>query len=162
MNILIQEISGATAPAIIEKIENQTEETILIINSFGGSVFWGLKIYEAIRNARYPVTGLVLVQAASIAVLILQACTERFIEKKSKIVFHDAIFKKPLTNITLTDLKIREEQKENVIERITLRTGISKNQIVQFMKNEKSFSANGAFIFGLVDKVCEESTSLVA
>lgn len=155
MNLTIQDISKETAPIIIRELEHQTEEIILIINSFGGSVSWGLKIYEAIRNARYPVTGLVMVEAASIAVLILQACAERCIHANAKIIFHDIVIKKPVADRTAADLKNAEEKKSAVIERIFNRTQIAREEIRRFIQSEKRFTAREALACGLVDRVYE-------
>lgn len=158
MELILQDINKENALKIIEELseEKQEEETILIINSFGGSVFWGLKIYEAIQNAKYQTTGIVIYEASSIAILILEACAKRYIEKNSRIIFHSAeLCSKPLHEVTTEFLLKAHAQEKSVIQKIYERTQISCERIKEFMRNDQKFTAEEARDWGLVDKICE-------
>lgn len=63
----------------------------LLINSPGGSVYAGLHLMDAMHAARAAgtrVTCIVSGGAYSMAAIILQACTERLLERTSALMFH--------------------------------------------------------------------------
>lgn len=60
----------------------------LVINSFGGDVYHGLAIYDAIEASECDVIGRVRGSAMSAASIILQACTKRIMGPNATQMIH--------------------------------------------------------------------------
>ena len=90
---LAREISGATASAVCKKIEKlnslSVEPILLTIDSKGGDAEAGLKIYGAISVSSAPVIGLVLKEAWSSALIVLQACQRRLAKRAATLKIHN-------------------------------------------------------------------------
>jgi ATP-dependent protease ClpP protease subunit len=93
--IIAEEIddSGTTIAGRIETMSKTPGNIDLIISSPGGSVYYGLKITNAIRIAKHrgvAVRCAVVDIAASMAMLILDQCSERYILHDASVLWHDA------------------------------------------------------------------------
>lgn len=79
------------AQKIIELNDEDTNDPInLIIDSPGGSVFSGAKIIAAIESTRRPVHTICYGMCASMAAMIHQYGTKRYMTKGSVLMFHNA------------------------------------------------------------------------
>lgn len=74
---------------LIEEIQTAPEDSVLTINSPGGSVFEGLQLVNAIRNSEHKITAKVEVMAASIAAVVAMACDSVQISKNDIVMFHN-------------------------------------------------------------------------
>lgn len=86
-------VDAALANRIIKGIiflQNQSKEKITIImNTYGGSWYHGLAIYDAILASPCPVRIEVMGSAMSMGAVILQAANERILHPNCRIMIHD-------------------------------------------------------------------------
>lgn len=81
---------GVTAGDFVNDLRSVRSESIdLHINCEGGEIFDGLAIYEALARHSSYTRGIVDGVAASSASFILQACDEREMAKRSRLMIHD-------------------------------------------------------------------------
>ena len=82
---------GATAEEFVAELTEVTAENLNVrINSYGGSVFDGIAIYNALRSHPAHVTTQVDAIAASIASVIAQAGDHRVMMDSSEMMIHQA------------------------------------------------------------------------
>lgn len=131
----------------------------ILIDSGGGSVGAGLDIYDLIRLYEGEVTGVVVCQAASMAVVILQACDQRLCAKHASILIHHVATK----NVNLDTLKDRkkldllitemEKDQQRLYDILCLKTGKRQSVIAKECKRDNYMSSEQALVFGLIDKI---------
>lgn len=87
-----EEVGARHSAQVIKNLhvlEQLSHEPIrLLINSFGGDVYCGLAIHDAIETSKCEVTGVVRGAAMSAASLILQACSKRLMGPSSTQMIH--------------------------------------------------------------------------
>jgi ATP-dependent Clp protease protease subunit len=135
---------------------DESRKITLYINSNGGSVMAGLNIYDAIKQSKAPVTGIVSNKAVSMAVIVLQACRTRKAYKHSHILIH---------NIEITNAwhKFEENLKgeledvkyvqQNLDRLIAERSGLPVERVQDLSRNETLMKADEAKKLGLIDEV---------
>jgi ATP-dependent Clp protease protease subunit len=85
----INEDSTAEIMSALMSMNGYDDESVnLIINSGGGNLDDGVGIYDCLKSMPYHINGIVLGQASSAAVLLLQGCDRRFIGANSIIMVH--------------------------------------------------------------------------
>ncbi len=136
--------------------QDDSSKITLYFNSNGGTVYSGLNIYDIVRHSKAPVTGIVFRCANSMAAIILQACKIRKILKNSQIMLHNIRiteewhkFEEDLEK-TLSDTK---KDQQAVYEILSERIGRSIEEIKTVCREEKTFSAQEAKEFGLIDEI---------
>lgn len=72
---------------LLDKIRPETPIT-LIINNQGGDDQHGLGIYDTIQSISSPVVGEVYGHCQSMAVWVLQACSQRYMSQHSSMMIH--------------------------------------------------------------------------
>lgn len=81
---------GVTAGDFVNELRGLGSQPVdLHVNCEGGEIFDGLAIYEALCRYPAPVTGYVDGIAASSASFLMQACDERVMAKRSRMMIHD-------------------------------------------------------------------------
>jgi len=129
------------------------------IMSPGGSVTFGLIIYDLLRLYPGKKTGVVIGLARSIALIILQACDKRTSTRNSFVLFHHVA----RSNIDLGNLednkqlkKIMEEMRadqKKIYLILEKKTKKSRGVIVALCKEDRELSAQEALKFGLIDQI---------
>lgn len=92
---LLGEVNDASVAPVWIDLERSMllhEPTTITINSSGGSVGAGVVLWKQLRKAARVVTVTCIVEeeAASMAAILLQACTKRYITAGSYLMFHEA------------------------------------------------------------------------
>ncbi len=93
----IKEFDAATAKGLIKKLQELDQkghkEIIIRINSYGGSIHWGMEMIQAIEALKTPVTCVVDWKAYSMGAYLLEspACDKRLMTKRSTILFHEPL-----------------------------------------------------------------------
>lgn len=126
----------------------------LHINSFGGDVFSGLGLADAILNSELPVYTYVEGCAASAATLFSVVGNTRFIGKNSFMLIHQ------ISNIFWGNVDKLTEELENsnkimdVIKNIYLKhTKFPKDKLEDLLKKDIWLSADECLEYGLVDQI---------
>jgi len=133
----------------------------LYITSPGGSTLAGLHIHDAIElyAKEASVKGVVHGRAASMASVILQACTTRIASKHSEILIHhliqDNVSLDVLRNKKKLDKLIADgEETQAKLDAILIsRTGKSAKQVAAQCKRDEYLVASKALAFGLIDSI---------
>ena len=160
--LTLNRIEKDSVKKLIEKIENSEEDIILHIHSGGGSVAWAQRLFEAIRNSKYPVTGVVSGTAESAAVYVLQACETRIATFHSAIRFHSVTVNKEYFLINEKLLKTAERQETEMARSIAERSKIGFHKVINLMRKNKRFFAPEALKYGLIDKIVEKASKVEA
>lgn len=129
------------------------------ITSDGGHVGYGLDIYDMLRLYEGKTRGMVFGIAASMAAVILQACSERHVAANARILIHHI----NRNRITLDDIrkphrveKIRDEmekRQQRLYRILSQRTKKGIPRIRAVCAKDEEMTAEEALKFGLIDKI---------
>jgi len=131
----------------------------LLITSTGGDVEYGLDIYDAFRLYAGKKTGMVHGVAASMAAIILQACTERVAAANAYLLIHHISRRNVSLDELRSDKKIArirgelEASQQRQYEILSQRTGRTIRSIRAACARNQRMSAQQALDFGLIDKI---------
>ena len=155
MNVIIQLLS-------YEQEDNE-KEIKLYINSSGGSVDFGLAIYDTIQFIKAPVATICCGMAASMGAFLLSCGKKgrRFALPHSRILIHQPLI---MTNQGAVRKQSSMERCANSIEKtrraleeiLALNTGKSIETIHVDCERDNWMSAEEAMNYGLIDKVIEK------
>lgn len=153
---------GVSASDVAAQLQGVQGALDVHINSYGGDVFDGLAIREAIRNHAGPVTTVVDGIAASIASVIAQAGAVRVMAPGSMMMIHDAWGypdepnEEGLLKMAATLGKISD----NLAAVYADRAGGSQQQWRARMQAETWYTADEAVQAGLADKVAGDAAKM--
>jgi ATP-dependent protease ClpP protease subunit len=151
-NAIGTEIAGVTASA-----DGALEEVIMEINSGGGSVLDGYRLYYAIlamRDRGVKVTAIINSLAASMASVIAMAADEIHMVKGGQMMIHDASLNS--SGNASEHMQISEFLdgiSDEIADIYSGKSGMDKDMIRKMMKMETWLNADKAFAIGLIDKV---------
>ncbi len=133
-----------------------SQDVIFHVKSFGGSVYEGLAMFNAIKAHKGKTTGVVDGLAASIATYFLMACDNIQMPENASFMIHDPSIgawggEKELES-ALTQIK---NAKQTIADAYVEKTGKSNDDVLAAMAQETWFTASEALDFGLVDEVVD-------
>lgn len=154
---------SATAP---NKFKNELSEfkgqdITVWIDSYGGNVFAGASIYNALKEHDGKVTVKIDGKAMSAASVIAMAGDEVLMSPVALIMIHN-----PLTGIygDMHDLRktadVLDEVKDTIINAYTLKTGLSRDVISSMMDDETYMSATTAVKNNFADETLYQEESM--
>lgn len=133
-----------------------TQDAEFRIQSYGGSVYEGLAMYNAIKAHKGKTIGVVDGLVASISSYFLMACDEIQMPENAKLMIHDpsigAWGGENEIQSALTQLK---NAKQTIADAYAERCGKSLEDVLQAMEKETWFTASQALEFGLIDTVID-------
>lgn len=132
--------------------EFKREPIMLLINSFGGSVYDGLSLIDVIERSKTPVFTICVGSAMSMALLIFLSGQKRFIGKNATLMFHDVttyVWDKTETIKQVLDEALRLQNL--LIKNITSKTTIAESKLRDYInrKAEWYITPDEAIKFGL-------------
>ncbi len=164
-SLYIGEITFRSAGEVVRRITQLNEESRKLItiyfDSGGGVVTAALDMYDAIRNSRAPITGVVQRRVASMAVVVLQACGKRHMFKNSHMLIHSIVVSRALDDL-LDPVRCAAVLRDSIerqyyIESILVKRSKLKNVMIRAMMQRGAkgtlFTANEAKTAGFIDKV---------
>ncbi len=143
-------------------------EIKVLINSFGGSVQYGLAIYDAILSSCAPIVGIVTGTAHSMAAIILQGCKDRIATLNSKLCIHnissksEMFFKFDDTSNEFGDMDIEkihshllcdEENMRSICKILSLKLEEDPSEVIDMLNSGKILSSKQALSIGLIDTI---------
>lgn len=151
------------AKDVREALDDVDKNIVIRLNSGGGDVFQGVEIYNYLKGLKSHVTVEITALAASAASLIAMAADKIVIRTGASMMVHEAStfafgnkndIQKTLNALTAID--------ESIIDIYAERTGLDREEIIDFVKSEKWFTASEAVKKGFADeksskKAVEES-----
>lgn len=150
--------SGITRELVVEQLENANSKPLNIhINSYGGEVFEGFAIYNAIKNYKGSKTVYIDGIAASIASVIALAGDKVIMNKASMFMIHNASGGCYGTAEEMKKVVEALEQINTVIRDIYLdNTNIDEDKLKELMENETFLTPNECIEYGFCDEVLDE------
>ncbi len=154
-------MSEDLSKAILWLNAQSTEDPItLYIDSTGGSVTPGLAMYDMIRHSKAPVNA-VVIEASSMAAVILQACKKRSALPHSTVLVHSISLAE---NTRLCDVEdnidkalARSRKNQLMIDEIYhKRAGISLSMLRKMNRRDKSLNAKEALELNLIDEILDK------
>lgn len=142
----------------ISRSNPKTEIDIFLCSS-GGEEDVGFAIFDAIRGIPNRVNIFGYGQVSSIAALIFQAGTSRYLSPNTVFMIHNGSV---VINDTVDFDKIEDlsnfykENNRRYYEAIATRTGRNVKEIEKLCRDEKFFSSNDAVKNGFADGICKE------
>ena len=148
--------SLVTAQLLFLESENPKKEISLYINSPGGLVTAGLRIYDTMQYIKPEVNTLCIGQAASMGSFLLAAGSKgrRFSLPNSRIMVHQpsAGFQGQATDIEIHANEVLS-LKKRLNEIYSNHTGKTVNEIKSALERDNFMTPENAKQFGLIDKV---------
>ncbi len=93
----VKEFDSGTVKGLIKKLgelDQESHKQIYIkINSYGGSIHWGMELIQYVETLKTPITCVVDWKAYSMGAFMLEsdACDKRLMTKRSTILFHEPL-----------------------------------------------------------------------
>lgn len=132
------------------------KDLVMRVQSYGGSVYEGLAMFNAIKAHKGKTTGVVDGLAASIATYTLMACDEIHMPENSTFMIHNpsigAWGEEDEIESALTQVK---NAKTTVSNAYVERSGKPLEDVLSAMAQESWFTAQEALEWGLIDKVID-------
>lgn len=140
--------------------EEEYDEIIVNISSFGGEVAEGLSIYNQLKNHKAKVKTVCNGFACSIASIIFLAGDERVMCENSLLMIHDAWVascgnSKELKKIA-EDLEKINQQSINIYQEVS---GLDEDKIKELLDNETWLDSKEAMELGFVTSIQSEKKS---
>lgn len=159
------ELEGASPNDIIEQLPDDGSTVEVIINSGGGDVYAGSEIYTMLRDYQGHVIIKVVGLAASAASVIAMAGDESLISPTAHLMIHN------VSTIGMGDHNDFEKNAEvlsshdkSIAKAYELKTGKSKEELLNLMNKETWMDADEALSEGFMDEIMfqEQAPQLVA
>lgn len=139
------------------KKKEQRAPIKLIINSYGGDIYRGLGVVDAILNSVTPVHTVCYGSAFSMGFVIMIAGHYRMISKHSTLMYHEGGFDLGMMKLTNHEYELKELKRiESLCDTLTLkRTSLTKKQLNSIKKEQKDWyiDAAEALEYGIVDEI---------
>lgn len=141
---------------IVKQVQGQPFATMfnVHINSIGGSVDVGFDIYNYLKSLNVPITTIGSGVVASIATVIFMAGNERKLRKNTEFMIH---LPSGSVSGTSSDIEAYSEMikkyDKKLIDFYVESTGLQKEAIEPFLKNETWLSIDDAFDFKFVTEM---------
>jgi ATP-dependent Clp protease protease subunit len=128
----------------------------IVINSPGGSVAAGLRITSAMDATKPDIDCVVDEGAYSMAAIIFEHCTKRYIQKDSDLLFHQMSLQVegPLANVSSEILHFQNENDQFEIE-VSQKLKMSATEYRKHAHDEWWLTADEAVKSGAADEVVE-------
>lgn len=151
-----------TSPQKIKNALNDAngEDIEVHINSLGGSVYAGYEIYNLLCAYTGNITIKIVGIAASAASFISQVPKSKcYMSPLSQMMIHCASSCAEGTSKIMDETsQMLQVTDDTIAQAYVLKTGKTKDEMLELMKNETFFTPQQAFDLGLVDGILGEST----
>lgn len=142
------------ADLVRDALDDVTDDVVIKLNSNGGDVFQGIEIYNYLKDHPSDITVEVTGVAASAATFIVAGANKAIMNTGTSFMIHEASsfawgnkaeLKKVLNALETID--------ESILSIYESRTGQSKEQLNEWMTNEKWFTAEETVKYGFANEV---------
>ena len=149
-------LEAVSAKSITDQFpEDINEDITLEVNSNGGLVTVGSEIYTALKNYEGHVTVEVTGMAASAASVAIMGADTVKMSPTAQIMIHKALLTRASGNSDDLEKAVNalKSSDQSIINAYVSKTGLSKDEIFEMMKNETLMSANEASEKGFADEL---------
>ncbi len=157
---------GADLQAVTDQLSDVSKDAEIVVelNSFGGSAYVGLAIYEYLKgftNLETKIVGL----AASAAALVFLAGKKRSILKNSQLMFHGVRVGSRHSTSTEAELRQALEQatvfNDGLVNILTETSNLSETVAREWVDGEGWLSAGSAFEMGLATDILDPTKTVI-
>ena len=159
--VLDQQVTSDTSSVIMAQLlfleyENSSKPINFYIDSPGGCVTSGLKIFDTMKNVTCPIHTYVVGNACSMGSLLASSGDKRFISKHSRHMMH-MVSSGAQGQILDMEISMRETKalNESLMEIYVENTGQKKTKIKADLNRDKWLNAEKCVEYGLADEVME-------
>lgn len=163
---LIGDIDDDTSKRVLPALhvlDSEPGAIVVILNSNGGEESAGFAIYDAMCAAEHEIHVYGIGGVYSIAALILQGGTKRFMTPTAQLMIHNGrvgLDKNMYTSEEIAQLakeqEIGNKRYHNALWRgKASEKGVSLKRVADWCKEERHFGAEEALSFGLIDAISE-------
>lgn len=150
------------AELVRDALDGVAEDVVIKLNSNGGDVFEGIEIYNYLKSHPSHITVEVTGVAASAATFIVAGADKAVMNTGTTFMVHEASSfawgnKSELQKV----LNALETIDDSIISIYEAKTGQSKEQLTDWMAEEKWFSAEDAVRFNFADEVKKDITDQI-
>lgn len=154
------QINDANVDNVISELQrldrNSSEDITLIINSYGGSVYSGILLYDVMKSLKSDVRTVCQGVCMSMAAAILTAGEpgKREVTKYSTVMVHEVSSSSQGTlSVMETELKEIKRIQDIMVKMIADGTSKTTKEIEDLIKSDFYMTAEQAVEFGFVDKI---------
>lgn len=144
----------------VDSVINDVDEIIVNISSYGGDLYEALAIYDYINELDVKVTTKVQRTSASAATIISLAGNVRKINENAKYLIHKPMLLMQGNSDDFTEtLDELKELDEVLVNMYVNSSNMSKDEVLDLMREEKFISAKEAKEKGLIDEIVYNTKS---
>lgn len=146
---------STSAATVLEAIRSSEAKTIHVnINSGGGSIFEGMAMYDAIREAKAKTKARVIGFAGSMASVVMLAADSVEIVDGSLVMIHNP------SSVAMGEAKdlrkqadVLDKLRQGIVRIYDSKTGLGEEEIIAMLDEETWLDAEEAKSLGFVDKI---------
>lgn len=139
------------------KNKEKRESIKLIVNSYGGDIYRGFGVVDAIQNSITPIHTVCYGAALSMGFIIMAVGHHRSASKHSTFMYHEGGFDLGMMKLTNHESELKELKRiENICDDLILdHTNLTKKQLDIAKKEHRDWymSAEEALSYGIIDEV---------
>lgn len=156
--------NGMDFVSLFSQLEGKYDEIIVKLHSYGGSVFDGNLIYNAIQNSKKDIDLQIIGIAASMAAIISQSRKD----KKPKMVRNGFMMIHAPSGSTYggaldheNNAKLLRSIEKNLVDSLSSSLSKPKNYVAKWMVGDNWFSAEEARKEGLISEIIESESETI-
>ena len=151
---LLQQVNRNIAITKLQYPELSGLNVKFVINSPGGEIIQGLRLFDAIKNNSYPVTTIASGEAASMGVILLVAGKTVKASENTTLLIHQLSAGVGGKHSVMKDYMNFYDQLQNKLTSLLVEnSNAKKEEITNFMKGESFILAPEAKKLGIIDEV---------
>jgi ATP-dependent Clp endopeptidase proteolytic subunit ClpP len=159
----IWEGDGVHFLSVFNSMESQHTNIVVKLHTFGGSVFDGNLIYNAIQNSKSDIEIQILGVAASMGAVIALSRKKVFLVENGFLMVHAP---SGGTYGTASDhennAKLLRSIEKNFLKKLMAKTGKPENHVKKWLSGDNWFDAEAALDEGLISGIIEPETEIEA
>ena len=140
------------------KTENKREPITVIVNSYGGDIYRGFGVVDAIKDSITPVYTVCYGVALSMGFIIMASGHKRRASKHSTFMYHEILWSLNEEKLSSHKREVEEGKRiMDIYDSIILKcTNLTKKQLDIVKKEHRDWyvSAEDALVYGIIDEIC--------
>jgi ATP-dependent Clp protease protease subunit len=141
-----------------EKTENKREPITIIVNSYGGDIYRGFGVVDAIKDSITPIHTVCYGAALSMGFIIMASGHKRSASKHSTFMYHEILWSLNEEKLSSHKREVEEGKRiMDIYDSIILEcTNLTKKQLDIVKKEHRDWyvSAEDALVYGIIDEIC--------
>jgi ATP-dependent Clp protease protease subunit len=141
-----------------EKTESKRDPITIIVNSYGGDMYRGFGVVDAIKDSVTPVHTVCYGAALSMGFIIMASGHKRSASKHSTFMYHEILWSLNEEKLSSHKREVEEGKRiMDIYDSIILEcTNLTKKQLDIVKKEHRDWyiNAEDALVYGIIDEIC--------